>query len=103
MPFSRLVRMRSRTSAMSASRSTGVCSPMSPKSNDGAPPARGLGADRRRRARPRPARADRVLTLRRGTAEASLVHSVLIRADLVLEVITGAVDHDGHDAIRRET
>src|SRR5712691_1255114 len=30
MPFSRLLRMRSRTSAMSASRSTGFCSPMSP-------------------------------------------------------------------------
>src|SRR6266566_4971319 len=36
MPFSRFVRMRSRISAMSASRSTGFCSPMWPKSNDGA-------------------------------------------------------------------
>src|SRR5205809_7700287 len=105
MPFSRLVRMRSRTSAMSASRSIGFGSPMWPKSNDGAGPARGrdgLGSDGRDGARPPAARADRVFALRSGAAEASLMHPVLVGADLVLEVVTSAVDLDGHDAVRSE-
>src|SRR6267378_2605738 len=113
MPFSRLVRMRSRTSAMSASRSIGSGSPMWPKSNDGAEAARPahrvlgarprLRADRRGGADPRATRADRVVAFRRCAAEAALMHAVLVGAHLVLEVIAGAIDRDGHGAVRRET
>src|SRR5712691_8195997 len=106
MPFSRLVRMRSRTSAMSASRSSGFGSPMWPKSNDGAVPTRAVRPELRlnRRARRRPATAgsDRVFALRCGAAEASRVHAVLVRADLVLEVVARAVDGHGHDGLRRK-
>src|SRR5213083_131241 len=108
MPLSRLVRMRSRTSAMSASRSIGFGSPMWPKSNDGTALARDASARRRLRAdgrggaRPRAAGADRVFALRCGTAEASLMHPVLVGTDLVLEVVTSAIDRDGHDAVRSE-
>src|SRR5436853_3070970 len=62
-------------------------------------PENGLGSDRRRGARSRAARPDRVIALRRGAAEASLMHAVLIGADLVFEVVTGAVDRDRHDAL----
>src|SRR6266571_2389921 len=61
------------------------------------------GANRRRGDGPRAARADRVLTLRCSATEASLMHPVLVGADLVLEVIAGAVDRDGHGAVRHET
>src|SRR4030088_1834087 len=97
--------MRSRTSAMSASRSTGFGSPIWPKSNEGKTAARRrvpLHADRRGRARSGAARADRVLTLRRGAPEAALVHAVLVGANLVVEVVTGAVDRHCHHALRRE-
>src|SRR2546423_11787577 len=100
MPFSRLMRMRSRTSAMSASRSIGFGSPMWPKSNDGAGPARGrdgLGSDGRDGARPPAARADRVFAPRSGAPEASLMHAGLVGADPVLAVGANAVDPDGPD------
>src|SRR2546428_9069573 len=61
------------------------------------------GANRRRGDGPRAARADRVLTLRCGATEASLMHPVLVGVDLVLEVVAGAVDRDGHGAVRHET
>src|SRR5438874_12659123 len=62
-------------------------------------PENALGSDRRRGARSRAARPDRIIALRRGAAEASLMHAVLIGADLVFEVVTGAVDRDRHDAL----
>src|SRR2546428_4232767 len=104
MPFSRLVRMRSRTSAMSASRWWGFGSPWCRKSNDGASPPRAVHPefrlDRGARRRSTAAGSDRVFALRSRPAEAALMHAVLVRADLVLEVVARAVDGHGHGGFR---
>src|SRR5919204_7004959 len=100
MPFSRFVRMRSRTSAMSASRSIGSGSPI--WSELYRPPARATrrwsDADSADHGRAGAARANRVFALRGRPAEASLVHPDLVGRDGGPGGVVRSVDVHRHEA-----